>query len=163
MHAHIQSPATRCNEVILFTVSTKNLGTTTFTKGTLWLENDSSIVSTEFVDKPDTLIPLHQYGWFYENLPPSHTIAKKIRLTIPLPIWCKDADGDGLGNPNQTVEACEQPEGYVSDCNDPGNVIGIVEQSVNDLINVYPNPCVGIFKIDIDSANFSKAPLVYMN
>jgi len=33
-------------------------------------------------------------------------------------IWYQDLDGDGLGNSNITEEACEQPEGYVSDNTD---------------------------------------------
>jgi hypothetical protein len=28
-------------------------------------------------------------------------------------IWYEDADGDGLGNPNVSLNACEQPSGYV--------------------------------------------------
>lgn len=32
--------------------------------------------------------------------------------------WYQDADGDGLGNPAVTQEACDQPTGYVSNSND---------------------------------------------
>lgn len=32
--------------------------------------------------------------------------------------WYKDADGDGLGNPALTQEACDQPTGYVANGND---------------------------------------------
>ena len=32
--------------------------------------------------------------------------------------WYEDADGDGLGNPDVTQSACEQPAGYVSDNSD---------------------------------------------
>ncbi len=33
--------------------------------------------------------------------------------------WYQDTDADGLGNPNVSVEACYQPNGYVSNSSDP--------------------------------------------
>jgi hypothetical protein len=32
--------------------------------------------------------------------------------------WYQDADGDNFGNPNKLKQACEQPNGYVSDSTD---------------------------------------------
>ncbi|MBI5635122.1 MAG: putative metal-binding motif-containing protein [Nitrospirae bacterium] len=37
------------------------------------------------------------------------------------PAWSRDNDGDGFGNPNDTIVSCTQPAGYVAnsrDCND---------------------------------------------
>ena len=33
-------------------------------------------------------------------------------------VWYQDNDGDGLGNPDETISSCEQPEGYVSNSED---------------------------------------------
>lgn len=47
--------------------------------------------------------------------------------------WYEDADGDGLGNPDVSQEACEQPVGYVSNQNDTDDSVGLVED--NFLLN----------------------------
>ena len=37
--------------------------------------------------------------------------------------WYQDIDGDGLGNPNESLVACEQPTGYVSNADDPEDCV----------------------------------------
>ena len=59
--------------------------------------------------------------------------------------WYEDADGDGLGNPDVNLSACEQPTGYVSSSNDTDdsgevtsncNTSGEVAQTSNSEIEV---------------------------
>ena len=38
--------------------------------------------------------------------------------------WYQDADGDGLGNPDVSQDACEQPQGYVTDNSDTDDTGG---------------------------------------
>ena len=37
--------------------------------------------------------------------------------------WYEDADSDGLGNPDISQDACEQPTGYVADNSDTNDVL----------------------------------------
>ncbi len=41
--------------------------------------------------------------------------------------WYEDADNDWLGNPDSFVEACEQPEGYVSNSDDTDDTVPFCE------------------------------------
>ncbi|NNF22853.1 MAG: hypothetical protein HKN67_12990, partial [Saprospiraceae bacterium] len=47
--------------------------------------------------------------------------------------WYQDADGDGLGNPDISLDACEQPEGYIDNSDDdddtPGENIYSIDES----------------------------------
>jgi len=82
--ATVTSPATRCSETVIFDINIKNLGTTN-ASGTMWLEGDENILTTNFIDTPDTTVAPNQYGWFFSNLYLSHSIEKQIALQIPGP------------------------------------------------------------------------------
>ena len=84
MTSHVNAPAARCNEFIVFDVHTKNLGTT-ITNGTLWLKADEDINAIDFIDLPDTTIAPDLYGWHFADLFPGYSFSRQIRLQIPGP------------------------------------------------------------------------------
>jgi len=69
--------------------------------------------------------------------------------------WCIDNDADGLGDPNKTVEACEQPDNYVSLCidtNDNQNLRDKVETinvDINSLLAGFDEPPLPCFPCDL--------------
>lgn len=78
--------------------------------------------------------------------------------------WYRDADGDGLGNVDDMIEDCQQPEGYVSnadDCNDTDDAnlcaLGLEDQ----LIKIYPNPTTDY--IHLDSKDVKSIRLLDLN
>jgi len=195
-----------CYDTIGYNISTKNTGTT-LTKGIIWFKADTFIKAVEIIDEPDTIIAPYQYGWFFEDLFPSHTISKQIDLVIPgrsylrdyftfesfiefidqngehksekniqetrlsvcaclerlQTTWCYDLDRDGLGDPNQIIVSCEQPTNFVTDCTDINDAVSVPEESIHNLINIYPNPSNGIFKIEIGNGYYSKTLISIYN
>jgi len=87
----------------------------------------------------------------------TNTVENDLVSELPNITWCRDFNKNGLGDPNHSIESCEQPEGYVADCSDPNDLVSIEEESIRDLISIYPNPSKGIFKIDFGGAHFSIA------
>ena len=67
--------------------------------------------------------------------------------------WYHDADGDGFGNPNETVVSCTQPTGYVSDNSDCDDS--------NSQVHTLPSTFSMVFtNITTTSATVSVTPLV---
>ncbi len=65
-------------------------------------------------------------------------------LDAELLTFYRDADGDGYGNPQETLQAAEQPTGYVlvgGDCNDGNNAINPGAREICDYF--YDNDCDG--------------------
>ena len=53
-----------------------------------------------------------------ENEYESDEITDATDDTDCLKTWCKDKDGDSFGTSLESIESCEQPDGYVEDCSD---------------------------------------------
>ncbi len=72
--------------------------------------------------------------------------------------WYKDQDGDGFGNPAQSIQSCTQPSGYVlqaGDCNDNNSNI---HPGATELCNGVDDNCDGILpanELDADSDGWS--------
>lgn len=69
-------------------------------------------------------------GSFDVRLAASNSFGENVELkedyitVLENTIWYADSDGDGHGNPDETISACTQPDGYVSlgdDCDDSNN------------------------------------------
>jgi len=89
---------------------------------------------------------------FFDYNPPitTNTVQNVMVSSLYSSTVCLDADGDGLGDPNQSMIHCgEPPMGYVNNCSDNNDgMVGIEENGTYASINIYPNPNNGIFKIE---------------
>jgi len=77
------------------------------------------------------------------------TIVDSVYIEDPNSIWYADNDGDGFGNPQDSILACEQPAGYVDnnlDCDDSNPSINPDATEVCDGVD---NNCDGVVDFGI--------------
>ncbi len=58
-----------------------------------------------------------------------------------LDVWYRDADGDGFGDLNDSVNACGQPVGYVSNSYDCDDAYGSVFPGADEICNAVDDNC----------------------
>lgn len=69
--------------------------------------------------------------------------------------WCRDFNGDGLGNPRFIRKSCLPQEGFVTDCSDPNDLVNINTHNTKSIF-IHPNPTKQYFKIATNSLNFNE-------
>ncbi|MGR3309426.1 MAG: S8 family serine peptidase [Candidatus Brocadiales bacterium] len=63
------------------------------------------------------------------------TTTTTFTTTTTCTTYCKDADGDGYGNPNDTIQDCAQSSDYVPDCSDCDDTNPAVNPGATELCN----------------------------
>lgn len=132
------------------------------------LEGSQGYVSYSIKAKtglPENTIIKNTSAIYFDYNPPiiTNTVENILVSELPNITWCQDVNGNGLGNPNESIESCEQPEGYVMDCSDLNDLVSIEEESISDAITIYPNPSTGVFRLAAGHANFRKATFSLYN
>ncbi len=71
--------------------------------------------------------------------------------------WYLDADGDGYGDVDRSVEACDQPSGYVADSTDCDDLVAAAHPGGTEVCDGLDNDCDG----STDDSSATDAPTWY--
>ena len=77
--------------------------------------------------------------------------------------WYEDSDGDGFGNAESTLAACEQEEGWVEDATDCDDTDDEVHPDAGEVCNGIDDDCDGAVDDDDDTLDSSGAETWYLD
>ena len=69
--------------------------------------------------------------------------------------WYADADDDGYGDPDDSLSACSQPEGFIDDAGDCDDGDASVNPGGEEVCDGVDNDCDGLFDEEADAADLS--------
>jgi uncharacterized repeat protein (TIGR01451 family) len=78
----INSGYPRCDKLVDFELSTRNIGTT-INSGTLWLKIDALVQNVELASPPDTMLGDTLFGWYFDGLYPNELFTERLAIEIP--------------------------------------------------------------------------------
>ncbi len=96
----------------------------------------------------------------------NQTCTASVDITVnPLLTWYADNDGDGFGNSGNALEACDQPQGFVSnanDCNDAEalaytGAVDLCDNGIDEDCSGTDSTCIVLGCTDITACNFNPA------